>query len=77
MTDGIDDPFHPLEQSGSALVAQWRDGTTAPIGVAKQPLAASVLGDADALLQWLSFEQRGEVDDRTLLLAWRSADVNA
>ena len=23
MTDGVDDPFHPLEQSGVALVSQW------------------------------------------------------
>ncbi len=75
MTDGIDDPFHPLEQSGSALVSQWRDGTTEPIGVAKQPPAGSLLGDADAILQWLSFDQRGEVDDRTLLLAWRASSV--
>ncbi|MBC7843995.1 MAG: protein phosphatase 2C domain-containing protein [Gemmatimonadaceae bacterium] len=77
MTDGIDDPFHPLEQSGSALVSQWRDGTTDPIGVAKQQPMRSLLGDADAMLQWMSFEQRGEVDDRTLLLAWRSAPVHA
>lgn len=75
MTDGIDDPFHPLEQSGTALVAQWRDGTTLPIGTAKQPTSGPVLGDADALLHWMTFEQRGEVDDRTLLLAWRPAAV--
>ena len=75
MTDGIDDPFHPLEQSGSALVAQWRNGTTEPIGVAKQSLTGPVLGNADSMLQWLSFEQRGEVDDRTLLLAWRASSV--
>ncbi len=75
MTDGVDDPFHPLEQSGAALVEQWRHGTTTPIGTARQPEAPSVLGEASALLQWLSFEQRGEVDDRSLLLAWRGADV--
>lgn len=72
MTDGVDDPFHPLEQSGEALIAQWRHGTSASIGTAQQAPAASVLGNMDALLRWLSFEQRGEVDDRTLLLAWRS-----
>ena len=77
MTDGIDDPFHPLEQSGDSLVAQWRNGTTAPYGVAKQPDTPSVLGNVDALLQWMSFEQRGEVDDRTLLLAWRDVSVGA
>ena len=75
MTDGVDDPFHPLEESGDALVAQWRNGTTAPIGVARQVNAPPSLGNADALLQWLSFEQRGEVDDRTLLLAWRDVSV--
>ncbi len=73
MTDGIDDPFHPLEQSGAALVSQWTQGTVAPIGTAKQPALGPVLTGADALLQWMTFEQRGEVDDRTLLFAWRHA----
>jgi Protein phosphatase 2C len=77
MTDGIDDPFHPLEQSGAALVSQWRDGVTTPIGAARQAPVAPVLGDADALMAWLAFEQRGEVDDRTLLLAWRTAPTDA
>jgi hypothetical protein len=72
LTDGVDDPFHPLEQTGHALMQQWRSGTTSAIGTAKQPEAPAVLGDADALLTWLQFEQRGEVDDRTLLLAWRT-----
>lgn len=71
MTDGIDDPFHPLEQTGGALVDQWRHGTIAPIGSAVQRDCPSVLGDAAAFERWLSFEQRGEADDRTLLLAWR------
>jgi hypothetical protein len=73
MTDGIDDPFHPLEQSGRALVAQWQHGTAAPIGTARQPTLGPVLAGPEALLQWMTFEQRGEVDDRTLLLAWRPA----
>lgn len=72
MTDGVDDPFHPLEQTGAALMTQWRHGTTASIGTARQPETGPVLDDEAALLRWLSFEQRGEVDDRTLLLAWRT-----
>jgi len=76
MTDGIDDPFHPLEQTGAQLVTQWRVGTSGGIGVANQPRTGPVLGDAEALLRWLSFEQRGEVDDRTLLLAWRDVAVS-
>ena len=75
MTDGVDDPFHPLEQSGGALVAQWRTGTDTPIGTAKQPSCGPVLDGVDALLQWMAFEQRGEVDDRTLLLAWRPENL--
>lgn len=74
MTDGIDDPFHPLEQTGDALLAQWRSGTTTPIGTARQPTMGPVTDGPDALLQWMTFEQRGEVDDRTLLLAWRATD---
>lgn len=77
MTDGVDDPFHPLEQTGASLVAQWRHGTTASLGTARQPDTGSVLHDGDALLRWLSFEQRGEVDDRTLMLAVRTASVSA
>jgi hypothetical protein len=73
MTDGVDDPFHPLEQSGAALIDQWTRGTVAPIGTARQPVTSAVLDDGAALIEWLSFEQRGEVDDRTLLLAWRTA----
>lgn len=75
MTDGIDDPFHPLEQSGAALVSQWRTGTDAPIGTARQPRLGPALHGPDTLLQWMTFEQRGEVDDRTLLVAWREADA--
>lgn len=77
MTDGVDDPFHPLEQSGAALASQWIDGTTAPIGTARQPTIGPVLDDEKALVDWLSFAQRGEVDDRTLLLAWRPDAVRA
>ena len=75
LTDGIDDPFHPLEQSGAALVSQWRHGTTEPIGVARQSPVGPVLGDHDALLAWMGFEQRGESDDRSLLLAWRDVPL--
>lgn len=77
MTDGVDDPFHPLERSGEALVAQWRHGASTSIGTAQQAITESVLGDTAALLRWLSFEQRGEVDDRTLLLAWRTDGATA
>lgn len=74
LTDGIDDPFHPLEQSALALVAQWRDGTTTPIGTARQAVQGPALDGTESLRQWMTFEQRGEVDDRTLLLAWRGGD---
>ncbi|MBC7562686.1 MAG: hypothetical protein H7305_07180 [Gemmatimonadaceae bacterium] len=77
MTGGIRDPFHPLEQSGAALVQQWRHGTMEPIGTATQAIGGPVLGSTDALLQWMTFEQRGEVDDRTLLLAWNTPAADA
>jgi Protein phosphatase 2C len=77
MTDGIDDPFHPLEQSGAALVQQWRAGTEESIGTTRQPLMGPAIRSADALVQWLSFEQRGEVDDRTLLFAYRNFRAEA
>ena len=77
MTDGVDDPFHPLEQTGEALITQWRHGTSTSIGTAQQAPVESVLVSTDALVRWLSFEQRGEVDDRTLLLAWRHDETPA
>jgi Protein phosphatase 2C len=72
MTDGVDDPFHPLEQSGDALMSQWRVGTNAPIGTVRQAQIGSVIASTDALAEWLRFEQRGEVDDRTLMLVHRA-----
>jgi hypothetical protein len=71
-SDGIDDPFHPLEQSGTAIAEQWRHGTEHNIGAAIQSYRGPVLDSTESLLDWLQFEQRGEVDDRSLIVAWRA-----
>jgi hypothetical protein len=80
-TDGVEDPFYPLARTGAALFAQLRDGTEAPLdGFQRQPTLGPVLGSAtsgdvaaERLAEWLTFEKRGENDDRTLVALWRRA----
>lgn len=71
LTDGVDDPWHPIEAHAPALLAQWRDGAVAEVPKVTQTFRGPVLGTADAgpaLATWLGFEKRGENDDRTAVL---------
>ncbi|MFN9350963.1 MAG: PP2C family serine/threonine-protein phosphatase [Gemmatimonadota bacterium] len=71
LTDGVDDPLHPIEQQAPALLAQWRTGSDTDLPRLVQRFRGPVLGTADAgpaLAQWLGFEKRGENDDRTAVL---------
>ncbi|MCU0648043.1 MAG: protein phosphatase 2C domain-containing protein [Gemmatimonadaceae bacterium] len=74
-SDGVEDPFYPIDRTGSALVQQLRDGVTAVLpGFQRQEPQPSVLSAAHpdrALLEWLRFEKRGENDDRTFVIAHR------
>lgn len=74
LTDGVDDPMHPIEQTAPALLAQWRTGAAVEIPRVAQRFRGPVLGPADAgpaLAQWLGFERRGENDDRTAVVLAR------
>jgi hypothetical protein len=75
MSDGVEDPWYPLPRTGPTLLAQLRDGVAAAAaGFTAQEVQPEVLGAADAaarLAHWLTFEKRGENDDRTLVVAWR------
>jgi hypothetical protein len=73
-TDGVEDPFYPVERTGPLLLSQLADGVTSSAPhFQRQELHGPVFGpDGEReLLRWLAFERRGENDDRTLVAAWR------
>lgn len=77
LTDGVDDPLHPVEQTAAALWAQWSRGEAAVLPHVAQRAVGPVLGTADdgaALADWLGFERRGENDDRTAVVLARIPD---
>ncbi len=79
LTDGIEDPFYPLARRGAGLLAQLMDGVREPAEhFQRQAVHGPVLGDPamhERLAEWLTFERRGENDDRTLVAAVRAAAV--
>jgi hypothetical protein len=75
MTDGVEDPFYPLLRTAPRVVSQLREGGSgeAPVMDRERP-HGPVAFDARALThlrEWMSFERRGENDDRTLLAAFQ------
>lgn len=75
LTDGIEDPFYPVERRGAEIARQLYGGVTdAAEGFRAQAAHGPVVGQAQALerlAQWIGFERRGENDDRTLVGAFR------
>jgi len=73
-SDGVDDCFYPIPRLGPLLLAQLREGVTegAP-GFIQRPGGPVLRAEdpAAALAAWLTYEKRGENDDRTLALLWR------
>ncbi|PAW83542.1 MAG: hypothetical protein B9S33_13615, partial [Pedosphaera sp. Tous-C6FEB] len=74
-SDGIEDPFYPLEKQAGAIFQQFYTGVTAPLPdfKAQLPQPAPLLQESAAwgLAQWLEFEKRGENDDRTVAVLHR------
>jgi len=74
-SDGIEDPFYPLEKQAGAIFRQFYMGVTAPLPdfKAQPPQPAPLLQESAAwgLAQWLEFEKRGENDDRTVAVLHR------
>lgn len=75
LTDGIEDPFYPVERRGTEIARQLYHGVTTPAdGFRAQAVHGPIVGADDALAlleQWIAFERRGENDDRTLAGAFR------
>lgn len=73
-TDGVEDPFYPIERHGALLYSQLVGGVSEPAQhFQRQESQGPVFApDGDQqLARWLGFERRGENDDRTLVAAWR------
>jgi len=74
-SDGIEDPFYPLEKKAAAIFRQFYTGVDQPLPDFKaQLLQLAPLQQesaAWALAQWLEFEKRGENDDRTVAVLHR------
>ncbi len=73
VTDGVEDALYPFARHAPAVLSQLVHGATAPLGtLTAQPVTPSVMtshAPGLTLLEWLSFEKRGENDDRTLAVA--------
>lgn len=74
-TDGVEDPFYPMQKRASEVFAQLYGGAKEKLAdFTAQAAHGSVLGQDAAswgLGQWLGFEKRGENDDRTALALHR------
>ena len=78
-TDGIEDPFFPIHRTVGEIFTQLFEGYQNPIKDVRYPEGAepsSIIRAASPgaeLLKWLSFEKRGENDDRTITLVYRKS----
>ena len=74
-SDGIEDPFYPIDKKALDIFRQWHAGVTEPLeGFKSQPRQEPVFrheAAAGELARWLEFEKRGENDDRTVMLLHR------
>jgi hypothetical protein len=77
-TDGVEDPFFPIHRTVDDIYTQLLDGYRASIKEVTYPLGdepSSVFRakePGEELLKWLSFEKRGENDDRTIALIYHA-----
>ena len=79
-SDGIEDPFYPIEKKAATIFAQLREGVTESLADFKQTPSGPVIGAADGgeqLERWLEFEKKGENDDRTILILHRAPSLIA
>ena len=74
-SDGIEDPFYPIDKKAATIFRQLYSGVDTKLeGFTDQPKHGSIIGvpnAAELLDQWLSFEKKGENDDRTILVLHR------
>lgn len=80
-SDGVEDPWYPLPRHAAALYQQLQHGvssehaTAAGVSPAHTTTVLHAPDPVRALIEWLSFEKRGENDDRTLCVARRVGSV--
>lgn len=74
-SDGIEDPFYPIDKKALDIFRQWHTGVTEPLdGFKDQPRQGPVFeaeAAAGEFARWLEFEKRGENDDRTVMALHR------
>ena len=74
-SDGIEDPFYPMQGKARAIFQQLYLGVNESFPEFTQTPQAAPLLQADvssSLLSWLDFRKRGENDDRTLVALYRA-----
>jgi serine/threonine protein phosphatase PrpC len=77
-TDGVEDPFFPVHRTVDEIYNQITHGFQSSIKDVTYPEGSepsSVIRAAcpgEELLKWLSFEKRGENDDRTIIFVYRN-----
>lgn len=80
-SDGVEDPWYPLPRHAATLYQQLQHGvssahaTAAGVSPARTTKVLNTPDPVRALVEWLSFEKRGENDDRTLCVARRVGSV--
>jgi hypothetical protein len=78
-TDGVEDPFFPIDKNIGDMFSQLKDGFHKPVGDVTYPEGCepkSIVGapnPGSELLRWLGYEKRGENDDRTAVLIYRNS----
>jgi len=78
-TDGVEDPFFPIHRTIDKIYGQLTEGYKEPIADVTYPEGqepSSIIHAAspgDELLKWLSYEKRGENDDRTIVFTYRKS----
>ena len=76
-SDGIEDPFYPMEKNSAHIFRQFYHGVKkaelADMGITQveQPHVFSHPTEGASLESWLTFDKKGESDDRTLLVMFR------
>ena len=79
-SDGIEDPFFPMEKNSVHIFRQFYHGVKeaelADLGITQvpQPSVFNHSTEGANLESWLTFDKRGESDDRTVLVMFRGRD---
>lgn len=76
-SDGIEDPFYPMEKNSAHIFRQFyngvKPGELSDLGITQveQPHVYGHPTEGASLENWMTFEKKGESDDRTVLAMFR------